>query len=82
MTELLFAWSTGLGQSVGTIDQMICKGKITDADGWMKVGKLNRFIRRVMIERCEARLFARRLDREDTPMARSPEARKLRAIGS
>jgi hypothetical protein len=54
-----------------TIDQMIYEGKITRADGWFKLGKLNRFVKRVVIARCEAGQFAKGLDKDGRPVARS-----------
>jgi hypothetical protein len=58
-----------------TIGQMIHDEKITEADGWIKVGRLNRFVAHIVIERLEAGLFAKGLDKEGRPVT----ARKLRA---
>jgi hypothetical protein len=37
----------------GTIGQMIHDGKITEADGWIKIGKLNRFVAETVLARCQ-----------------------------
>lgn len=51
-----------------TIGQMIHDGKITEADGWFKVGRLNRFIRLVVLERCRQGRFAKGLDENGHPI--------------
>ena len=61
-----------------TIRRLIHEGKITEADGWIKIGRLNRFIKRVVIARCEAGLFARGLD-QDGNLAQ-PRGRMLRIV--
>jgi hypothetical protein len=47
------------------------EGKITRADGWFKLGKLNRFVKRIVIARCEAGQFAKGLDKDGRPVGRS-----------
>jgi hypothetical protein len=53
-----------------TIRQMLHDGKITEADGWIKIGRLNRFVARLVIARCEAGLFAKGLDTDGKRVAR------------
>jgi hypothetical protein len=67
--------TTYLLKNSDTIRQMIHDGKITEADGWIKIGKLNRFVARIVVARCEAGLFAKGLDGDGKPVARE----KLRA---
>jgi cytochrome c-type biogenesis protein CcmE len=59
---------------------MISKGRITEADGWIKIGKLNRFIADNVLARCRANLFAKGLDRDGHAVERKRSERKLRAV--
>jgi hypothetical protein len=53
--------------AVGTIRDLLAHGLVTDADGWIKVGEMDRFISRVVKARIEAGLFGKGLDREGKP---------------
>jgi hypothetical protein len=48
--------------AVGTIADWLSHGHITEADGWIKIGELDRFISRVVKARIEAGLFGKGLD--------------------
>jgi hypothetical protein len=61
--------------SVSTINRLLRRGAITPADGYIKVGSQNRFIRNVVLARILAGLFAKGLDAEGKPLPRP----KLRA---
>jgi hypothetical protein len=68
-----FLWKTEdlaelLQVSVGAIKRWMLVGLVTEADGWIKAGRLNRFIRRVVLARIEAGLFAKGLDKDGKPM--------------
>lgn len=61
-----------------TISKMIRARRITKADGHVKIGRLNRFIRQVVEERVKAGLFGRGLNAEGRALA-APE-RKLHLL--
>jgi hypothetical protein len=65
-------------KNLGSVRHMLVDGRITEADGWIKIGRLNRFIKRVVIARYEAGLFGRGLDQDGEP-ARTSE-RRIRSI--
>jgi hypothetical protein len=52
---------------LGTIKRWLSEGLITEADGWIKAGKQNRFIRIVVLARIEAGRFAKGLDGNGRP---------------
>ena len=56
--------------AVGTIRTWLSYGLITEADGWIKVGKLDRFISRVVKSRIEAGLFGKGVDQDGKPAGR------------
>jgi hypothetical protein len=58
-----------------SISRMIAARRITRADGHVRIGRLNRFIRQVVEERVKAGLFGRGLSAEGRAVA-APE-RKL-----
>jgi hypothetical protein len=53
--------------TVGAIRSWLAQGLITDADGWVKIGEMDRFLTRVVKARVEAGLFGKGLDREGKP---------------
>jgi hypothetical protein len=65
-------------KNVNSVGNMVREGRITKADGLIKVGRLNRFYRNMVIARVQAGLFGRGLD-GDGRVAAAPE-RKLRAV--
>jgi hypothetical protein len=52
-----------------TISKMITARRITIADGHVKIGRLNRFVRQVVEERVKAGLFGRGLNVEGRAVA-------------
>jgi hypothetical protein len=69
-----FLWKTEnlaelLQVKVGTVKRWMLVGLITEADGWIKAGRLNRFVRRIVVARVEAGLFAKGLDKDGHPAA-------------
>lgn len=74
--ESAFTWKIEnvakcLDVGVGTVKRWLNQGYITEADGWIKAGKLNRFIRTVVLARISAGQFAKGLDRDGHPVSRN-----------
>jgi hypothetical protein len=68
-------------RSVYTVGNMVRAGRITKADGLIKVGRLTRFYRNMVISRVQAGLFGRGLELDgDGGMAAAAPDRKLRAV--
>jgi hypothetical protein len=70
--ESAFFWKSEnvakcLQVGLGTIKRWLSEGLITEADGWIKAGKQNRFIRIVVLARIEAGRFAKGLDGNSRP---------------
>src|SRR5580658_8961416 len=53
--------------AVGTFRNWLSHGLVTEADGWVKIGEMDRFLARVVKARIEAGLFGKGLDREGKP---------------
>lgn len=50
--------------TVGAIRSWLAQGLVTDADGWVKIGEMDRFLARVVKARIVAGLFGKGLDPE------------------
>ncbi len=54
--------------AVVTIRDWLSRGLVTEADGWIKIGEMDRFISRVVKARIKAGLFGKGLDRDGKPV--------------